>query len=195
MLPGKDLKTMPSSKPIPLAYFLTFSCYGTWLHGKASGSVDRDHNRYGTPFLPPDIGLMDEERDRLTQEPYLLDAVRREIVLKSFHELCGRRRWLLLAAHVRSKHAHLVLRAPKPPERVLNDLKSNASRMLNEAGLDTRERMRWTRHGSTKYLWTPKSVEAAMRYVVFEQGERMAVFEGWKGLWEVWWDFDGIREG
>ncbi len=37
---------------IPLAYFITFRCYGTWLHGDRRGSVDRFHNIYGTPRLP-----------------------------------------------------------------------------------------------------------------------------------------------
>jgi hypothetical protein len=30
---------------IPLAYLITFRCYGTWLHGDSRGSVDRFHNR------------------------------------------------------------------------------------------------------------------------------------------------------
>ena len=25
----------------PLAYFITFTCYGNWLHGDERGSVDR----------------------------------------------------------------------------------------------------------------------------------------------------------
>jgi hypothetical protein len=38
----------------PLAYFITFTTYGAWLHGRKPGSVDRDHNAPGTPFLPAD---------------------------------------------------------------------------------------------------------------------------------------------
>ena len=40
------------------------------------------------------------------------------------------------------------------PEKVMNDFKTYASRRLTEAGFDTRDRKRWTRHGSTKYIWT-----------------------------------------
>ena len=38
-----------------LAYFITFSTYGTWLHGttKGKGSVDREHNQHGCPSLRP----------------------------------------------------------------------------------------------------------------------------------------------
>src|SRR4029077_14507206 len=38
---------------IPLAYLITFRAHGTWLHGDRRGSVDRFHNRYGTPRIPP----------------------------------------------------------------------------------------------------------------------------------------------
>src|SRR6266478_1713782 len=39
----------------PVAYFITFTTYGTWLHGRAPGSVDREHNQPGTAFLPADV--------------------------------------------------------------------------------------------------------------------------------------------
>ena len=59
----------------------------------------------------------------------------------------------------------------------MNDFKAYASRGLNDAGFDNRERKRWTRHGSTRKLWTWEAVEAAIHYVVREQGEPMAVWE------------------
>jgi hypothetical protein len=33
----------------PLAYLITFRCYGTWVHGDDRGSMDRKHNIYRTP--------------------------------------------------------------------------------------------------------------------------------------------------
>jgi hypothetical protein len=48
---------------------------------------------------------------------------------------------------------------------------------LNRTGLDSNNRRRWARHGSTRYLWTSESVSAAMDYVVRQQGDAMAVFE------------------
>jgi len=38
---------------IPLAYLITFRCYGTWLHGDERGSVDRFHNQYQSPSAAP----------------------------------------------------------------------------------------------------------------------------------------------
>jgi hypothetical protein len=70
-----------------------------------------------------------------------------------------------------------MVEADARPERIMNDLKSYASRCLNGLELDEVHRKRWARHGSTRWLWNPQSVSAAIRYVIEEQGEAMAVFE------------------
>ena len=106
-----------------------------------------------------------------------LDSVRRQVVLKSLQEVCRCRGWMLLAAHVRTNHVHVVTMANCKPELVLSTMKSYSSRALNEAVLDGPGRRRWARHGSTRYLWTRAAVWAAIRYVVQEQGESMAVYE------------------
>ncbi|HLF67316.1 MAG TPA: hypothetical protein VI522_06820 [Gammaproteobacteria bacterium] len=38
---------------IPLAYFITFTTYGTWLHGNEKKSVDKHHNIYTAPLVSP----------------------------------------------------------------------------------------------------------------------------------------------
>jgi REP element-mobilizing transposase RayT len=76
------------------------------------------------------------------------------------------RGWSLLAAHVRSNHVHTVVEAEVPPERVMGDFKAYASRRLNRMSLDAPNRKRWARHGSTRWLWQPQHVSAAMQYVV-----------------------------
>jgi len=47
----------------------------------------------------------------------------------------------------------------------------------NQLLLDGDRVNRWTRHGSTRYLWKEAEVEATIQYVVNEQGLPMAVFE------------------
>jgi hypothetical protein len=44
-------------------------------------------------------------------------------------------------------------------------------------GLDEPNLKRWARHGSTRWLWKPQHVSAAMLYVVAEQGDAMSAFE------------------
>ena len=113
----------------------------------------------------------------MNQAPYVMDKSRREVVLAALQERCQQHDWKLLAAHVRTNHVHLVVEGEARPERIMNDLKSYASRCLNQTGLDEPARQRWARHGSTRWLWTTEQVSAGIRYVVDEQGEAMAVFE------------------
>jgi REP element-mobilizing transposase RayT len=160
-----------------VTYLITFACYGCHLRGHESGSVDRGHNMLGSRLLEADPTRVSAERERMDQSPYSLDGARREAVLASLQERCSHHSWILLAAHVRSNHVHVVLEADTRPERVMNDLKSYASRQLNCLGLDERARRRWARHGSTRWLWRREDVSAAIRYVIEEQGDPMAAFE------------------
>ena len=160
----------------PRAYFITFSCYGARPHGDALGSIDRCHNRFGAPYLSANPARVRSNARRMEETPYEMDRHRRDLVLQTIQEICSYRGWILLAAHVRTNHVHVVVQAAAPPERVMNDFRVLASRKLNEKGLDRPQRKRWSRHGSTRYLWTSKHVEAAVQYVIYKQGSPMAVF-------------------
>ncbi len=113
----------------------------------------------------------------MDQPPYTMDKSRRDVVLAALLERCTQRNWNLIAAHVRTNHVHVVVASEAHPERLMNDFSSYASRCLNQAGLNEPARKRWARHGSTRWLWKRDDVTAAIRYVVDEQGDPMAVFE------------------
>ena len=113
----------------------------------------------------------------MIQDQYILDHNRAKIVLDSIMETSSYRQWNLLAVHVRSTHIHVVIQALVASEKVMNDLKSYASRSLNNAGFENSDRKRWTRHGSTKYLWKVNDLENTIHYVLHEQGDPMAVYE------------------
>ena len=163
--------------PVPLAYLITFTCYGTHLHGAEAGSVDRYHNTPGTPHLAADGARVRVEQARMSQPAYQLNGKGRQRALQTIIDVSAHRTWALFAAHVRATHIHTVVHAHAAPERVMNDFKAYISRRLTERGNEATDRKRWSRHGSTRYLWKPVDVEAAIRYVVHEQGEPMAVFE------------------
>jgi REP element-mobilizing transposase RayT len=146
-------------------YFLTFRTYGTWLHGDARGSVDRDHNQFGTPYFPPDARRELAARSRLRHSDYVLCQRGRRIVDRSTREVCRYRGWELHACNVRTNHVHLVLSAPETPERVMNSLKSWSTRGLIADGLVHAGTKVWARHGSTVYLWKDDDIAAACQYV------------------------------
>jgi REP element-mobilizing transposase RayT len=167
--------TAPNRERQRAAYLITFVCYGSWLHGR-EGSVDQEHNTVGSPFLAESSARLKYEKRSMIQEPYRLDERRRAATLEGIKDACLRRGWMLLAAHVRPSHVHVVVEADRSPEQVMSALKAYASQTLKESGCDMQGRRRWARHGSTRYLWTVRDIRAAVRYVIDEQGEPMETF-------------------
>jgi REP element-mobilizing transposase RayT len=109
----------------------------------------------------------------MDQAPCILDQIRRDAVLEAIRKVCPYRGCCLLA--VRTTHVHAVVEAQAPPEQVMSNFKTYASRRLNRMALDRPDRKRWTRHGRTRWLWKPEHISAAIQYVVAEQGEAMSV--------------------
>src|SRR5258708_1510 len=137
----------------------------------------------GTGLVEPSMARVASERERMKDLPYVMDQPRQECVLGSIKQHCAFRCWPLYAVHVRTNHVHAVVEAPAPPEKVLNEIKAYASRALNDAGLDTPDRRRWSRHGSTRYLWKRDEVDAAIAYVADQQGEPMAIYVNGEVSW------------
>ena len=151
----------------PLAYLITWTVKGAWLHGDARGSVDRNQHRVGEPWLSPNPERQRWEEQVLASETNTLTSTEREAVESAIRQVCVYRRWNLLAIAVRTNHVHVVVCGDAAPERMMNDFKAYASRSLNggkSAG------KRWTRHGSTRYLNSNEAVESAIHYVVEGQG-------------------------
>jgi len=100
-----------------LAYFITFTTCGTWLHGtsKGKGSVDAEHNAYGSAFVQPDADRLATAPKRMMQPPYIMDAARRAVVRDAIVELGDEKGWRVWAVHVRSNHVHVVITADREP--------------------------------------------------------------------------------
>ncbi len=168
-MPAYDYDT----NDFPLAYLITFRCYGTWLHGDERGSVDREQNVYGTPFLPRDEAREDEERSRLKHPPVTLNEAARAAVEHTIPQVCQYRGWSLGALSVRTNHVHAVVAAACRPEKILIDFKAYSTRGLKEAGIWKSKTSPWTEHGSRRYLWKEDNVARAIDYVLNHQGDAL----------------------
>lgn len=147
----------------PLAYFLTWTCHGTWLHGDERGSVDRHHNTFGHPRLDHDVWLKAFEARLLSSPTELLSNRARTIVQATLIEVCSHRKWRLLAEHVGRNHVHAVVAAHKDPDKMAEDLKAWSTRRLREGGESAVKP--WTEGSSTIYLWSHETVAAKVDYV------------------------------
>ena len=158
-----------------LAFFLTFSTYGTHLPGSTKSWVDSNHRIPGSPMLLPDPQSLTFWHTRLKEQPLILDEHQRQIALEATLGVCRYRTWHAYAIHVRSTHVHAVVAGDAKPEKMLTGFKIYSTRALRSKLSSQRQRY-WTDHGSTKYLWNEVSLKAAVEYVVNGQGAKMACF-------------------
>lgn len=154
---------------IPAAYFITWTCYGTWLHGDPRGSVDHDHNVYQTPVIPSSPSLEIRRATTLEHIPTCLCDDARECVDRAIREHAAHRAWTIYALNVRTNHVHLVIAAGVAPETVMQQMKAWSTRYLRKEGYAPRGAAIWTSHGSTRHLWDEQSVSRAVMYVLYGQ--------------------------
>ena len=150
--------------PRPLAYLITWTTYGTWLPGDERGWVERGI----VGIQAGDVEREEQAQYVLTEEPVYLDLEQRRIVEQVIEEHCRYRGWTLRAVNARTNHVHVLITAEVAPERVMQELKSWATRRLkaNAQARELAERHRWwTPHGSTKWINNEGYLGNALRYV------------------------------
>lgn len=159
-------------------YLITFRCYGTWLHGDERGSVDRRHfNRYGGAAIKPDPAAVARKARLLKQDRFYLGAAERKLVESAIAEVCEVRRYFMYAQSIRTEHVHVVVNNADIPERMMSSFKAYSTRAFRSSGLIGPETKVWSRHGSTRYLWTEEHIAMAVDYVVNGQGGEVPEFD------------------
>ena len=129
--------------------------------------------------MNPNAELHKKEQNNLKNPPVILDENIREIVLKAVLQVCCYRGWIAYAVHVRSNHVHIVVGGCTKPEKMMTDFKAYATRAIK--GSDDNQkfiRKYWSRHGSTKYIWTKENLASAIDYVKNRQGKIMSLWVG-----------------
>ena len=158
--------------PFPIAYLITFRTYGTWLHGDPEGSVQRGiGGSKSSASRSVNIPLREKMSEELRHAPTVLNDRQRELVRAAIVEVCEYREYELKALNVRSNHTHAVISKWIKPEKIVNDLKAYSTRKLRTEGEFGGEAKIWSRGRSTRYLWKPRNVEAAVEYVLYSQGD------------------------
>jgi REP element-mobilizing transposase RayT len=156
----------------PLAFLLTWVCYGAWLHGDARGSVDDEHNAPGSDAAPASVHRRAVHAARMRDAPIILTDRERWIVDGAIREHCEHRSWWLGACNVRTNHVHCVIGYARiRPETAVRSLKSWSTRALRRHDADRFAGSVWARQGSTRYLWSRDEVARAMRYVLEAQDD------------------------
>ena len=170
----KTVTSRPNEPPMPepLAYFLTWTTYGTWLPGDERGWV-----RHGKGFQLPDPVIKSAAESRMTETHCTLDPQQRELVEKTIADHCRIRGWELHAVKCRTNHVHVVVTADRKPEDVRDQFKAWCTRKLKELhrSRDPMSKVRenwWTEKGSRRYIGDEESLEAVILYVLEAQDRK-----------------------
>ena len=154
----------------PLAYFLTWPTYGTWLPGDERGWV-----QYRRGWQLPDPVKKLEVTARMANDACRLSDQERRVVEATIASHCRIRNWTLHAVNCRSNHLHIVVTASEHPDEVRDQFKAWCTRRLKELqqrripsklrqSVPVRKRW-WAERGSRRYLNDTDSLEAAILYV------------------------------
>ncbi len=151
----------------PIAYFLTWVTYGTWLPGDARGWVE-----YRSGWQLPDPVRQLEAKARMTDDACLLTPPQRRAIEVQIAETCAHRGWVLHAVNCRSNHIHVVVAADVMiPKKIRSDLKAWTTRTLRAKFERNREKW-WAERGSLRYINRDEDLEAAVSYVRHAQDSR-----------------------
>jgi len=149
----------------PIAFFLTWTTYGSWLPGDNRGWADsRGHLRAAEPARELQASRL------LAESPLTLGVHQQWVVADVIAAHSNIRGWTLHAMSCRPQHVHVVVTAVGvSPEDVLSQFKTWASRRLKgaSAGDQTRSgRMRWwTEGGSKRWIYDVAELGAVVTYV------------------------------
>lgn len=165
------MKPPSSSSPFhtgePLAYFLTWTTYGTWLPGD-----ERGWNRKGSVGpLPPNPLFLEMARSAMKESAFTLSDTARTSVELTIRRHCEVRGWCLHAVNVRTNHVHVVVQAAGyEPETVCEQFKSWSTRRLKE--LEPGRTRFWTEGGSCRWINVDEDLEAVVVYVIEAQDRK-----------------------
>ncbi len=164
--------TRPNEGPMPdpLAFFLTWVTYGTWLPGDGRGWVEYRHG-----WKPADEARRNYAEARMTEDACTLTLDERSLVVATVRKHCEIRGWELFAVHCRSNHIHVILAGNLSPRQIRSQLKTWCTRRLKErqiklAGAAGQVRDNWwAERGSARYLNDESGLGAAIQYVLEAQ--------------------------
>ena len=112
--------------PEPLAYFLTWPTYGTWLPGDERGWVEFRHG-----WQLPDPARKREAQARLRRKmPAFSTRTRRRLVELTIADHCRVRGWDFDTVNCRSNHVHVIVAGDREPKEIREQFKAWCTRRL-----------------------------------------------------------------
>ena len=152
----------------PIAFFITWTVYGTHLQGDERGWRRRHRGNQ-----QPQPRLAQWRRERLKHDVALLSPEQRVILEQECQRHCDHRCWHLWVVNARSNHIHIVVPATEYSGKTVRDqLKANCTRRLRERWTVFCDRPVWTVGGDWECINSEDDLETVCVYVR-ETADRM----------------------
>lgn len=144
-----------------LAYFITWTVYGTFLQGDQRG-----WRSWKSGLQAPKPLLATWGRERLKHRVELLNSEQQSLVEVELQRLADYRGWKLWAKSARSNHVHVVATAPRyKGSKVRDQFKANCTRVLRERDPKFIDRPVWTIGGDWQILYNEEDLAQVIFYV------------------------------
>lgn len=169
---------MEIPNPDLISLFITWTTYGAWLPGDSRG-----WRKWKAGEQQPQPWLQDWCKQRMKEEPVVLDVIQRRTVEEVITRHAKHREWELHAVSARSNHVHVALSLiPKVSKsanrfsdgikRVRDEFKANATRVLRQLETPIQNDKIWTKGGDIQVI---DSLEGLYRVVLYvsEAQDRM----------------------
>lgn len=159
-----------------VAFFSTWTTYGTWLPGDSRGWYQR-----GRGLQDPDALRRLEASLLMSEAALTLDPQQRRMVENTIAKHCAIRGWVLHAVNCRTNHVHVVVTAPgRDIEVPREQFKAWCTRCLKEqtqSASPTRQIVTlrehwWTERGWDEYIDDEETLAIVIAYVLEGQGQR-----------------------
>ncbi|KAA1259280.1 hypothetical protein LF1_18100 [Rubripirellula obstinata] len=145
----------------PLAYFITWTVYGTFLPGDPRWWR---HKKQG-PSAPA-RGLEQWSKKRLLHPIKLLSPDDRIVCESAIDEICVFRKWKLWARSARTNHVHvLVTASAKKPKLVRDQIKAKCTLEIRNANSGFVDRPIWTTGGDIEFIDTEDEIRECETYI------------------------------
>ena len=152
----------------PLAYFITWTVYGSFLQGDERGWWKKFQGEQ-----PRQPRLSQWHSDRLSHPILLLNDRDRSAVESAIDEHCLHRQWKRWASSARTNHVHTVITAIEyDGKKVRDQLKANATRKLRAQAERWIDRPAWTTKGWIEFIDSEDDLERVVEYTLFAQDRK-----------------------
>ena len=172
-LPTIATTTTTMNDDDPIAFFITWTVYGTFLQGDERGWRKR---KQGHQIPQPRLAEWRMERLKHTIE--LLVTDQRMAINNEITRLSAFRGWHLWSHDARTNHVHVVVTAHGFSGSTVRDqIKANCTRVLRERWSIFVDRPVWTAGGDVQCINDESDLEQAILYVRDAQDNKQCEYE------------------